>query len=128
MSKKEKPIPKGREIDGSIATEMDARFLNRRYFIGNGTIGLTIDRVEQVDELEYENGQKDYNVKLAYFKEYPKPLKLCNTNIDSIIFLTGTSKPKDWAGCKIGFMAVKGRFYGKDQYAVRVDEKWKEAK
>ena len=121
-------IPKGDEITGSIAKELDARFLNRRFFMGQGTIPLTINRIEKVDKLKYETGDTDENVILAYFEETPLPLKLCNTNIDSIIMITGTAKVADWIGVKIGFHNIQGTWFGKTQYAVRVDENWKETK
>jgi len=120
-----KPVPEGREITGSVAKEMDSRFLNRRFFMGQGTIPLTIERVEKVDELKYENGTKDKDVILAYFKETPLPLKLCNTNIDSIIMVTGTGKVSEWKGMQIGFHNVEGNWFNKIQFAVRVDENYK---
>lgn len=123
-----KEIPKGKEITGSIAKELDARFLNRRFFMGMGTIPLTIKRIEKLAELKYENGDKKENVILAYFEETEKPLDLCNTNIDSIMAITGTAKVSEWKGVKIGFHNVLGKFFGKEQYAVRVDENWKESK
>lgn len=123
-----KEIPEGREITGSIAKEMDSRFLNRRYFIGNGTIGLTIKKIESHAVLEYENGDKKENAILCFFEETPKPLDLCNTNIDSIIAVTGSGIGNDWKGKKVGFKAVKGKWFGKEQFAVRVDEKYKEKK
>ena len=122
------PVPTGKEVTGSIAKEMDSRFLNRRVFMGQGTIPLTIKRVEKVDKLKYETGDTDENVILAYFEETPLPLKLCNTNIDSIIMITGTAKVSDWKGIKIGFHNILGKWFGKEQYAVRVDENYKEKK
>ena len=121
-------IPKGTEITGSIAKELDARFLNRRFFMGQGTIPLTINRIEKLAKLKYDNGSTDENAILAYFDETPLPLKLCNTNIDSIIAITGTGKVSDWKGVKIGFHNVLGKWFNKEQYAVRVDENWKETK
>ena len=123
-----KEIPTGTEITGSIAKEMDSRFLNRRFFMGQGTIPLTIKRIEKIPELKYENGDKKENVILAYFEETPLPLDLCNTNIDSIIMITGTAKVADWKGVKIGFHNILGKWFGKEQYAVRVDENYKEKK
>ena len=40
-----KPIPKGREIDGSIVKEVDSRFLSSFDIVGKDNIELTIDRV-----------------------------------------------------------------------------------
>ena len=119
------PVPEGKEITGSIAKEMDSRFLNRRFFMGMGTIPLTIKRVEKVDKLKYETGETEEGVILGYFEETEKPLRLCNTNIDSIMAITGTAKVSDWKGVKIGFHNILGKWFGKEQYAVRVDENWK---
>lgn len=121
-------IPKGEEITGAIAKEMDARFLNRRFFMGQGTVPLTINRIEKIAKLKYDNGSTDENAILAYFEETPLPLKLCNTNIDSIIAITGTGKVSDWKGKKIGFHNVEGTWFGEKQFAVRVNENYTETK
>jgi len=123
-----KEIPEGKLITGSITKEMDRRFLSSLDFAGTGTVGLTIDRIEKVAELKYLNGTKEEDAILCYFTETEKPLRLCVTNIRSIISVTGTNKVKDWAGHKIGWNAVEGTFFGKKQLAVRVDEEWKEKK
>jgi len=120
-----KDIPTGEEITGAITKHLDRRFLSSLDFAGSGTVGLTIERVEKVDELTYGNGSKDKDVILCYFAETEKPLKLCVTNIRSIIEITGSSKVSDWAGVKIGFKAEPGRYFGKDGLAVRIDEKYK---
>jgi len=119
---KKKEIPVGKVINGPITKELDRRFLSSIDLAGQGTVGLTLDRVEKVPELEYLNGQKDQDVILAYFAETEKPLKLCVTNIRSIIQITGTSTVKKWQGVKIGLHAVEGVFFGKKQLAVRIDE------
>lgn len=121
-------IPKGTEIDGSITKVLDSRFLNSDDFIGQGTVGMTIDRIEQLDELKYENGTKDENAILGYFKGCDRPLKLCKTNIRSIIAVTGTNKPKEWTGKKIGIYAQDGAGFGGVGYGVRIDAKYKGGK
>ena len=123
-----KPIPKGRIIDGNIAKEMDSRFLNWKFFVGQGTIGLTVDRMEHHDKFVYENGNVDENAKFCYFKETDKPLRMCDTNINSIIFLSGTCIAKEWTGKKFGFKAIKGTWFGEERYAVRIDHGWREKK
>ena len=121
-------IPKGKEITGAITKEMDRRFLSSIDLAGQGTVPLTIDRVEKHAELKYKNGQKKDNAILCHFKEMDRPLELNTTNIKSIITITGTNKVAEWAGHKVGFHAVEGTYFGKRGLAVRVDHEWKEKK
>jgi hypothetical protein len=115
-----KPIPKGEEITGAITKHMDRRFLSSIDLIGMGEVELTIARVEKHESLVYANGNKDANAILIYFTETEKPLKLCATNIKSIIMRIGSSKVKDWHGKKIKLKVEKVQAFGKLQDAVRV--------
>lgn len=116
-----KPIPKGQIIEDAITKHMDRRFLSSLDLIGCGVVELTIDRVEKHDRLEYGTGTVDENAILVYFKENPaKPLKLCKTNIASIIMVVGSSKVSDWHGKKIKLEVQKVMAFGKSKPAVRV--------
>jgi len=121
-------IPKGREIKGAITKEMDRRFLSSVDLAGQGTVVLTIDRVEKHELLKYKNGQKKENAILCHFEEMDRPLELNATNIKSIITMTGTNKVSEWVGVKIGLLAVEGVYFGKKGLAVRVDHEYKESK
>jgi len=123
-----KEIPKGKEITDCITKHMDRRFLNSLDFVGNGTIPLTIDRIELVDMIKYDNGNTEANAKLCYFKETVKPLVLKSVHIRAIVMATKSSVASEWKGWTIGFTAEEGRYFGKDQFAVRVDQKFKATK
>ena len=116
-----KPIPKGVEITDSITKHMDRRFLSSVDLAGQGTVHLTVDRVEQHELLRYENGQTDENAILLHFKEIDRPLKLNATLIKSIIVLTKSNSPSDWKGKQIPFKAQEGVYFGERGLAVRVD-------
>jgi len=83
-------------------------------------VTLTIDRVEKHKTLKYGNDSVEENAILAYFKETPKPLRLCKTNIASIIMVVNSSKVADWAGKQIVFEVQKVQAFGKTRPAVRV--------
>lgn len=106
MSKESKPIPKGEPVTGDMTEALDSRFLNALVLrgamdkSGKDHVIVTIDRIEHHDSLAYENGQKDENVNLLYFKGSDKPLKLNKTNTRSIIMLHGTIG-EGWHGKKI---------------------------
>ena len=89
-----------------MTTALDPRFLN---FIvlqaalektGKDFLPVTIDRVEFLETLKYENGQKDQDVFLLYFKSSDKPLKLNKTNTKAIISQHGTIGA-NWHGKRI---------------------------
>ena len=115
-------IPKGAEITDSITKHIDKRFLSSVDIIGHGKVALTIDRVEKVAKLEYMTGKEDTNAILIYFKETPKPLKLCKTNIVMIALNLKSSKVADWIGKKISLEVKVVQAFGKQKPAVRVVE------
>lgn len=114
------PIPKGEVITDSITKHIDKRFLSSLDLMGAGVVTLTIDRVEKLAELKYGTGETDKNAILIYFKETPKPLKLCKTNIKNIVFKLGSTKPTDWTGKKIDLEVKTVQSFGKQVPAVRV--------
>jgi hypothetical protein len=115
-----KPIPKGEVITDNITKHIDKRFLSSVDLIGAGAVTLTIDRVEKHAELKYGTGESDKNAILIYFKETPKPLKLCKTNIKNIIYALKTTKTADWTGQKITLEVKTVQSFGKQTPAVRV--------
>ena len=119
------PIPKGRVIDGNLANELDSRFLNSNFFIGRGTLGMTINRIEHHDDFKYENGQKKQNVNFCFFEGTDKPLELCKTNLKSLIAIAQSNDPKDIYGKKFGFYAKNGAGFKGVGYGVRVDHDYK---
>ena len=106
-----KPIPKGTPVEGDMTAALDSRFLNSIVLQGamekrgKDHIVVEIDRVEHLAELKYENGQKDEDVYLLYFKGSDKPLKLNATNIKAIINQHGTMG-KNWHGKRIALGTV----------------------
>jgi hypothetical protein len=115
-----KPIPKGEVITDVITKHIDKNYLSSLDLMGSGPIGLTIDRVEKHALLTYNNGNTDENAILIYFKETPKPLKLCKTNISLIVMSVGSAKVADWIGKKITLEVQKIQSFGKTRPAVRV--------
>lgn len=101
-----KPIPKGTLVEGDVTASLDMRFLNALVLQAGlekqqkQHLTVTIDRVEHHDVLEYENGVKDSNANLLYFKGSDKPLKLNATNTKAIVALYGTIGA-NWHGKKI---------------------------
>lgn len=101
-----KPIPKGQLVEGDVIATLDMRFLNALVLQGalentaKEYLPVTIDRVERHDELKYENGVKDHNAVLLYFKGSKRPLKLNTTNLRAIASQHGTIGKK-WHGKKI---------------------------
>ena len=89
-----------------MTAALDSRFLNAIVLQGALDKGgkdhlvVEIDRVEYHELLKYENGQKDADTYLLYFKGSDKPLKLAKTNIKRIISMHGTVG-KGWHGKKI---------------------------
>ena len=101
-----KQIPKGELVEGDVTASLDMRFLNALVLqgalekSGNSHITVTIDRIEHLDVLEYENGVKDANANLLYFVKSERPLKLNATNTKAIVRLHGTIGA-NWHGKKI---------------------------
>lgn len=104
--KKTTPIPPGTPVEGDMTEALDSRFLNAIVLrgamekTGKDHIMVTMDRVEHHETLKYENGTKDENVYLLYFKGSDKPLKLNKTNIQRIIGIHGVMG-ENWHGKKI---------------------------
>ncbi len=100
------PIPKGEACEGDMSKALDSRFLNAIVLQGaidkteKDYITPTIDRVEFLEVLKYENGTTDKDVYLLYFQKSDKPLKLAKTNIKRLITHHGTIG-KGWHGKKI---------------------------
>lgn len=115
-----KPIPKGEVITDVITKHIDKNYLSSLDLMGSGPVTLTIDRVEKHKLLTYNNGNTDENAILIYFKETPKPLKLCKTNISLIVMSVGSAKVSDWIGKKITLEVQKIQSFGKTRPAVRV--------
>ena len=115
-----KPIPKGEVLTDNITKHMVKRFLSSVDLIGAGQVTLTIDRVEKLAELKYGTGETDKNALLLYFRETPKPLKLCKTNIKAIIYALKTTKSGDWTGKKITLEVKIVQSFGKPTPAVRI--------
>ncbi len=97
-----------------MTNALDSRFLNAMVLRGalekKGTdkLDVTIDRIEFHEMLKYENGQKDPNVYLMYFKGSDKPLKLAKTNIRRIIGMHG-AMGKNWHGKQISLVIEQDR-------------------
>jgi hypothetical protein len=106
MTTMSEPIPKGQLVEGDVIATLDMRFLNALVLqgalenTGKEYLPVTIDRVERHDELKYENGVKDHNAVLLYFKGSKRPLKLNTTNLRAIASQHGTIG-KNWHGKKI---------------------------
>lgn len=115
-----KAIPAGEVITDSITKHIDKRFLSSVDIIGLGVVELVIDRVEKHKVLQYQNGNKDENAILIYFKGSEKPLKLCKTNITLIIQALKTAKVSDWTGKKIKLEVQNVKAFGAIKPAVRV--------
>ena len=115
-----KPIPKGEIITDAITKHLDRNYLTSLDLAGHAETVLTIDRLEKHKELVYNNGNKDKDAILCYFKETPKPLKLCKTNIAAIIQITGTNIVSEWAGKKIKLAVKIVKAFGDMKPAVRV--------
>jgi len=115
-----KPIGKGKEITGSIAKELDRRFLSSLDLAGCGDVKVKIDRVEKHAKLDYLNGNSENNALLCYFEGSDKPLKLNTTNIRAIIGALGTNVVKDWNGREIVLAVKRVQAFGKTVDAVRV--------
>lgn len=123
-----KPIPQGRPVEGDMTQALDSRFLNATVLQGAleakgaDCLDVTIDRVEWHDVLTYENGSKDKDCYLLYFKGSDKPLKLAKTNIKRIITQCGAIG-SNWHGKKIGLCLENDRrpdLGGKQGPCVRV--------
>lgn len=101
-----KPIPPGELVSGDVTASLDMRFLNALVLqgalekAGKDHITVTIDRIEHLDVLEYDNGVKDSNANLLYFVKSERPLKLNATNTKAIVRLHGTIGA-NWHGKKI---------------------------
>ena len=115
-----KPIPQGQLIEDAITKHLDRNYLSSLDLAGHGKVEMTIDRIEKHAKLLYNNGNSEDNAILCYFKETPKPLKLCKTNIAMIIQLVGTNIVKEWAGKKIKMEVQIVKSFGKTTPAVMV--------
>ena len=113
-------IPKGQEITDQITKHMDRNYLSSLDLIGQGVVELTIERVEKHALLKYKNGNTDKDAILMFFKGTDKPLKLCSTNIKSIIMVLKTAKVADWKGKKIKLEVQTVKAFGGMKPAVRI--------
>ncbi len=87
--------------------------------IKDNPIALTIKNVTQ-EELASERGKE---LKLTiHFKERDKALILNKTNAKTLLKFFGP-ETNDWHGQKIGLHAEHGKWFGKEGWAVRVDDK-----
>lgn len=115
-----KEIPKGELITDAITKHLDRNYLSSLDLAGHGKVEMTIDRIEKHPKLVYNNGNTEENAILCYFKETPKPLKLCKTNIAMIIQSVGTNIAKEWTGKKIKLEVQTVKAFGKITLGVRV--------
>ena len=113
------PIPKGEEITDSILKHIDRRFINSLDLIGKGDCAVTISRVEKLPKIKYQDGKSVNNPKLMYFSHTDKPLVLNATNIRLISMALGTTNVGEWKGRKVNIFAEPGKWFGKQQFAVR---------
>ena len=117
------PVPEGEKIQDAITKHIDRRFLSSVDLAGQGVVQLEVARVEKLPELRYDNGKVEKNAILMYFtKPANRPLVLKQVHIKAIINKLQTNNVKDWIGVKLPFEAQKGRYFGKDQLAVRIKE------
>lgn len=124
-------IPTGETVTGNVAKHLDSRFLNSTVLSGvlaesgKDFLSITIDRVEYLEKLKYENGSIDTEVLLLYFTGSDKPLKLCKTNVKRLIHQLGPMG-EDWNGKKIGLCIEQDRrpdLGGKTGDCVRIKRK-----
>ena len=128
MKEQNKPIPKGEVVTGNVVKHLDSRFLNSLMLSGilserkEDFLEVTIDRVEFLPELKYENGQIDKDALLLYFRGSDKPLKLCKTNTKQIARQLGPIG-EQWHGKKIALVIDQCRrpdLGGKNGDCIRV--------
>lgn len=113
------PIPQGEEITDSILKHLDRRFINSLDLIGKGDCVVTIARVEKLDRIKYQDGKTANKPNLMYFAHTDKPLVLNATNVRLISMALGTTCVREWKGRKVTIFAEPGKYFGKEQYAVR---------
>ena len=113
------PIPKGEEITDSILKHIDRRFINSLDLIGKGDCAVTISRVEKLDKITYKDGKSVNKPNLMYFTHTDKPLVLNVTNIRLISTALKTTNVQEWKGRKLKIFAEPGKYFGKQQFAVR---------
>lgn len=82
-------------------------------------ITLTIKEVVKGEVVD-TNGKKKRKG-ILHFEKTDKKLVLNRTNATSIAKLYGTNA-NDWIGKKVTLYAIRDRFFGKDQDAVRIRE------
>lgn len=113
------PIPKGVEITDKITKHLDRRFINSIDLIGEGDVTVRIDRVEKLESIKFENGNREKNPILLYFTKSPKPLVLRKIHASQISSALGTTNVSQWKGRKVTMYAEPGKWFGKEQHAVR---------
>ena len=93
----------------------------KEYLVGemlNGKeLTLTIKKVE-VEELQSERGKEEKPV--ISFDGTSQKLVVNNTNLKAIADTLQTPYVNEWIGKEITLIPVKGRFFGKEQEAIRV--------
>ncbi len=113
------PIPQGEEITDKITKHLDRRFINSIDLVGEGDVVVTIDRVEKLKSITFENKNTEANPILLYFAKSPKPLVLRKIHASQISSALGTPNVGKWKGRKVTMYAEAGKWFGKQQHAVR---------
>jgi len=112
-------IPTGKEIEGSYRNHIDSRFISSIDLMGHGDIEVEIERVEKLETLTVENKKTVKAPILIYFQGKKKPLVACKTNLNQIAMALKTSVVSKWKCRKVLMFAEPGKYFGKEQYAVR---------
>lgn len=113
------PIPQGEELTGSITKHLDKRFFGSIDLVGHKELVVTIKRVELHPKIKFENGKTEKNIKMIYFEETEKPLVIRDVHIKQLVHALGSGTVGKWKGRKIAMYALKGTWFGVEQYAVR---------
>lgn len=90
--------------------------------LGGKDVTLTIKTVTREDIPQPPAYQDTKTKAVIHFKEVPRKMVCNKTNGSTIIHLYG-NETDEWIGKRITLYAVRGKFFGKDQPAIRIRQK-----
>lgn len=107
-------------LTGSWRKAFDYKYLSSEDFDTDQEVTLTITKVTEEEGYDHELKVKRNDIKCLNFEETTKFLWLKPVHAREIMKVAGSKDFEKWSGVKIVLYKKFGKWFGKEQYAIRV--------